>query len=115
MTELGRSWKNCLRMWKWISENLPNGFMELNLDRCRMVVYALKEKWMKKHHYKGILFHCFFCHYNDNNGGCLCDNCPAKKVERRLGNYWCESKYHWFIDPVNFYQYLLKLDTKRRG
>ena len=118
MTVLDRSWKNCLRMWKWISENLSDGFMKLDFNRRRMVVYALKEKWMKKHYHKSILFRCFFCHYdhnNNNNGSPSCANCPAKKVERRLGSHWCEHKYHWFMNPVNFYQYLLKLDAKRKS
>ena len=116
MNELDRCWKNCLRMWKWVSENLPEKFMGLNFDSRRTVVYALKEEWMERHQYKGIVSYCFFCHYvSNNNDSFLCGYCPARKVEYRLKNYWCERKYHWSVDPVNFYQYLLKLDAKRRG
>lgn len=113
MTRLNKIWENCLRMWKWISENLPNGFMKLNSDERRLVVHDLKKEWIKKYHYKDITFYCFFCDYSHDSGVLSCENCPAKKIEYRLGNYWCERKYHWSRNPVNFYQYLLKLDAKR--
>ena len=44
MTVLDRSWENCLRMWKWVSENLPAGFSEFIISEKEDVVEKLKIK-----------------------------------------------------------------------
>ncbi len=110
MTKLDRCWKNCLRMWKWVSENYEN----------HTSVATLKRDWLKRHRFrKHILSYCFFCQWADRHGeekfiaeiGCL--HCPGRLVDARFkcGNI----RYDYNSNPKAFYRKLLALDKKRRA
>jgi hypothetical protein len=104
---LNQTWKNCLRMWKWIDKT-----WQLGMD-----IEALKEEWLNK--YKPQLeidSNCFFCDYeaqhNTNEILLCCKFCPGKLVSSRFS---CMNKtYHYQNHPKKFYKKLLQLDAKRR-
>ncbi len=106
MTNLDRCWKNCLRMWKWISENWARG----------MTVDTMKEDWLARHRFKrGVYNDCFFCEYMDEHREQTkhgtCDGCPGALVSRR---FHCMNATHCFTKPKAFYAKLLQLDAKRK-
>ncbi len=103
MTELDRSWKNCLRMWKWISKNWKKGDS----------VPAMKCKWLQKNKFVAddISFNCFFCDYISNNSK-LCDSCPGTLVHPQ---FYCQNKtYDYYSKPKKFYAKLLHLNSIRK-
>lgn len=114
---LNETWKQCLRMWKWIVGQLDKG-------RCRVDDYEtiddLKHEWVKKF-WKGKQpdHDCFFCWYANNNRNKECDieddcckNCPGKLVSP---SFDCIKKsYHFRDKPRAFYRKLLQLDAKRK-
>ena len=109
MTKLDRCWKNCLRLWKWVSENwTPN-----------TNVATLKPLWLKQHKFKKrIIASCFFCQYAEDHGENNfiaengCPECPGALVDARFkcGNI----RYSYQRNPKAFYAKLLKLDAKRK-
>ncbi len=113
MKVLDRSWKNCLRMWKWISENLPKGFSESSGGMKIFVVGSLKRHWLRKNKFTELLQDdCFFCAY-DNKHGKRCEFCPAGLVKK---HFRCtDTAYNYAYVPVEFYNKLVKLDKIRRG
>ncbi len=117
MTKLDRTWKNCLRMWKWISENLPERFDERFDNKKSAVVELLKSQWLRQNGFtKHLEEDCFFCEYDMRNGDVdadACDNCPMKIINRQSG--CCAKKYHYRKQPKAFYEKLLELDAKRKG
>ena len=110
MTKLDRCWKNCLRMWKWISENLKQGTS----------VEGMKRQWLKQNGFKKPCRHsCFFCEYDhefweNDDSVRWCVHCPARMVTNQ--NFHCDSDAHsWSQNPKAFYAKLLELDAKRRA
>lgn len=111
MTELDRCWKNCLRMWKWVSKNWKPG----------MAVDSLKEQWLSDHRFtRSIDSDCFFCEYHVAHGGgsrryrggSFCANCPGGYVSK---SFSCSNpSYSYGCNPKAFYRKLLQLDAKRR-
>ncbi len=110
MTKLDRCWKNCLRMWKWVSETYGNGE---NIN-------TLKREWLRSHRFKkSILAYCFFCQWAGDHGENRfvaekgCTECPGRLVDRRFkcGNV----RYDYSSNPKAFYHKLLALDAKRRA
>ncbi len=113
MKELDRSWKNCLRMWKWISENLPDWFSESSNDIKDFVIDALKQNWLKKNKFtKKVAQDCFFCAYDVKHGN-ECESCPAGLVKR--GFHCTDLNYHFTYNPVEFYNEIVRLNSKRRS
>ncbi len=113
MTVLNRSWKNGLRMWKWVSENLPDGFSEASGDMKQFVIEALKREWLRKNHFtKSLLSDCFFCAYDRKHGN-ECDSCPAGLV--KAGFHCLDWGYSYVNNPINFYERLVKLNKIRLG
>jgi len=114
MRVLDRSWVNCLRMWKWISENLPMGFSESADSIKRFIIKHLKLQWLRENRFtKSLLNDCFFCEVNNNSGDSeVCEKCPAVLVKK--GFCCMEDGFHYALDPINFYHRILKL-SKRRG
>ena len=103
---LNQTWKNCLRMWKWIDKEYI----------CGMDVEVMKCDWLDK--YKPDLCHasnCFFCQYaseHNKEGDVLCVNCPGRLVSKFFN---CTNKsYHYLRHPKKFYKKLLELDAKRK-
>lgn len=111
---LDQTWKNCLRMWKWIAETWKPG----------MNVCTLKRQWLKKFWKKEKNPHveCFFCEYNQYNLCNIrgvddpfhsgCQQCPGILVSTRF--HCGRTTYYYRDKPKKFYQKLLQLDVKRR-
>lgn len=103
---LAQTWKYCLEMWKWVSENY---------DPEANDVYGLKEQWMEENGFK--LKHtasdCFFCDYADRQEDTACSvSCPGAMVAPRFN---CDNDAYSFDEkPKKFYQKLLRMDQKRR-
>ncbi len=113
MKVLDRAWVNCLRVWKWVSENLPEGFSEMSKDKKEEIVSHLKRQWLEENQFTVYLNQdCFFCQYDkkhENN----CTACPAVLVEQ---DFHCDADlYSYRHDPRAFYREILVLDAKRRS
>jgi len=110
MTNLDRTWKNCLRMWKWVSESWER----------KKGVTQLKRRWLQDNGFVPEEFHayCFFCEYagviEDDDGDEMenCKACPAAMIET---GFVCDAQPHSYMHkPKAFYRKLLALDKKRR-
>jgi len=99
-------------MWDWISANLPYGFSESSTCMKEFVVESLKRQWLRENKFtKLITSNCFFCEYDKKHGN-SCESCPAGLVEE---NFHCTDLPHHFAhNPIDFYQYIVKLNSKRR-
>ena len=112
MKVLDRDWVNCLRVWKWISENLPEGFSTASYTMKEFVIDHLKKQWLQKNGFnKHLQNDCFFCAY-DKKHGSSCKHCPAVLVKPSF--HCITSGYCWSENPIEFYQYILELDTIRK-
>lgn len=107
---LNQTWTLCLRMWKWIDEQIGKG------DRTD--IDMLKYQWLKKNNYElgKIEEDCFFCerniNLNDGGGYPNCKDCPGVLVNKRFA---CMNKtYHYTTKPRKFYQKLLQFNKKRK-
>ncbi len=106
MTNLDRTWKNCLRMWKWVSENWTRGD---DVD-------TMKNEWLRAHKFTRDMYNnCFFCQYMDEHRNQTkhgsCDGCPGTLVSSR---FHCMNTTYCFTKPKAFYRKLVSLDKKRR-
>ncbi len=114
MTNLDRCWKNCLRMWKWISENLPKGFSTLTWGEKKAIIDALKAQWLKENRFtKGIDRDCFFCDYANNRDGCT-ESCPGRLIRTGFHCNPPSGLRSYAGDPKGFYRGLLALDKERK-
>ena len=107
---LNKTWKECLRMWKWIVKQTGN-----NVYESSFVVDSLKYRWLKEHGYKPstICCFCFFCEITADGAGYHCTKCPGVKVSRY---FRCTNlTYFWAKYPAKFYKKLLQLDAKRKN
>ena len=112
MKVLDRSWINCLRMWKWISEKLPDGVSESSNKMKEAVVESLKRRWLRKNKFtKPLQNDCFFCAY-DRKHGSECKSCPAELVQHHF--HCTDFNYHFTLNPVEFYNRIVRLDKKRK-
>ncbi len=113
MKVLDRSWKNCRRMWRWISENLPEKFLEFGCEEKKKCIDRMKNKWLKDHKFtKPIMNNCFFCEYDKRHGN-TCFSCPATKIDK---SFHCGgNETSWRFNPVEFYHRILVLDAIRKG
>lgn len=112
---LNETWKNCLRMWKWIVEQIDDKKQLNDNNYDNHFMPHLKEEFLKKHHFtKKIESDCFFCEYS--NRGCKsfnCRKCPGIKVDP---NFDClDSSYHFMLNPQKFYRKLLRLNARRKA
>lgn len=110
---LNQTWRKCLKMWKWIVENL-------NKDED---VDELKDRYVEEK-LKGdvdIYNGCYFCDWNSQQGIYTdpldslpaCSQCPGVLVSPK---FRCEGKsYCWHTKPRAFYRKLLELDKKRKA
>jgi len=106
---LNQTWKECLRMWKWIAGQRNKGS---TLD-----VEGLKEQWLVDHGYDPgvIYFQCFFCGYagiRQHGDFCCVNRCPGRLVSERFD--CVADAYHYKYESIKFYQKLLELDAKRK-
>ncbi len=112
MKVLDRAWINCIRMWKWISENLPRGFKRLSVVNKEEEIKILKTKWLDENRFENHLQHsCFFCDYDSRHGN-NCDFCPARLVDE---SFHCNShkEYSHIRNPQEFYREITELNSKR--
>ena len=104
---LNKTWKECLRMWKWIVKQVDKG------DETG--VEALKKEWLRTHGYdEYVSGSCFFCDYDRLNGddNHYCASCPGRLV---LESFSCtDTFYNYYNKPKKFYKKLLELDAKRK-
>ncbi len=115
MTKLDRCWKNCLRMWKWITENW----------NAKCDIDNMKYEWLAGHGFrrKSIFSNacCFFCEHQATHGRGhfeyrgvpKCKHCPGVYVSKTFDCY--AKTYHYENKPKAFYRKLLQLDAKRKG
>lgn len=104
---LAQTWKHCLAMWKWVSENYVEGIND---------VEQLKQQWVKENGFRLIHSNfggCFFCDYANRQKNSACSvACPGAMVAPRFDCF--NSTYYYDTKPKKFYQKLLKMDKKRR-
>ena len=103
---LSQTWKYCLAMWKWVSENYDEEVNNVGL---------LKAQWVRENKFsmKYTGTDCFFCDYSNRQKNDACHiSCPGAMVAPRFD---CDhSAYCYGEKPKKFYQKLLRLDAKRR-
>lgn len=103
---LNQTWRECIRMWKWIVKNC---------DGNSRLVEVLKAQWLKGHGYTKVDSNCFFCEYDGQHTQqeIGCPECPGKLADKRFS---CGRVTYSYIDlPKKFLKKLLELDAKRRG
>ena len=107
---LEETWKQCRAMWKWIKKR--------RLAGDARNVEELKADWSEDHGFgdADIVFHCFFCHHNENFGGNSpddCHLCPAKTIDP---DFHCfkHASHHFELWPVNFADEIARLDRIRK-
>ncbi len=113
MKVLDRCWINCLRMWKWLSENLPEGFLEKSNEEKEDIVDFLKKQWLEKNRFTTPIDNdCFFCGYDGKYEDDCC-NCPARLVDPE---FHCDTlEYSYKYRPSDFYQEIWVLNARRRS
>src|SRR3972149_11881078 len=107
---LEKTWKECLKMWKWIAKKYDER-LDKNVFFDVTIVLELKESWLNFFGYNGSLDNdCFFCDYaNQPNRGC--EYCPGRKIDKYFS---CQnSDYDFKEKPVAFYKKLVSLNQKR--
>ena len=113
MKVLDRVWLNCLRMWEWISMNLPKGFSEASNSMKEYVINSLKRQWLRENKFtKPLLNDCFFCEYDKKHGD-ACGHCPAGLVREKF--HCTDYGLHFAHNPVAFYYHIAELDLRRRS
>ena len=105
---LDQTWTECLKMWKWITEQIKK---DVELDN----VCELKERWLEEHGYEEdeILEGCFFCEYTKGHKRICSEDCPGAKVDKGFG--CTEVEYAYDDEPIAFYEKLLSLNRKRKA
>lgn len=100
---LDKTWEECLRMWKWIVENLDD-------TNC---VEELKVQWLDKNGYDDLRHECFFCEVAGRcgYGSTNCNKCPARDVDPDFN--CCFTEYDYELYPKAFYAKLVELDKIR--
>jgi len=122
---LSKTWKECLRMWKWIDKEVQKEFQGTGVGIP--TVDDLKEKWIRCYapNYREKLKHdCFFCEFAVQNDGLMdkktplrkirtCSQCPGRLINRQ---FRCEFvSYSWYQNPRKFYKKLVQLNAKRKA
>ena len=108
---LEKTWKECLRMWKWVAY-IRMGRLDDTLHR--LDVLKLKAIWLSTNNYDDILNDCFFCDYADEHSGNAdpgdCEKCPGQFVDREFN---CCKDPNYLNKSIEFYNLLVKLNKKR--
>ena len=103
---LNKTWKECLRTWKWIAEVVKRG----STNCGKNCVCVQKEKWLKENGYDSneIENNCFFCHYSDDSS---CGECPGRLVDTSFACLFGKTEHH--AHPKAFYRKLVELNKIR--
>ena len=118
---LNQTWTLCLKQWKWIIDQPPEGLTEPALSSH---VWLLKVEWLKEHGYgyagMTIWNDCFFCERarqqsgkDGGEGGKLWDEelgiclwCPGRLISKQFN---CMNiSYDFSKEPRRFYKKLLE-------
>ena len=115
MKVLDKAWVNCLRMWKWITNNLPKGFSEATEEIKDFIIDHLKEDWIEDNNYTKIISqNCFLCDYDRKHNG-NCRSCPAALVHPECPFHCTDDEHNYAYEPVKFYQLIMSLNESRKG
>ncbi len=114
MKVLDRAWINCLKMWKWITNNLPEGFSEAD-DSCKdYIIDHLKQDWLKDNKFKkSIIQDCFLCEYDNKHKG-DCDSCPALLAHPEHFFDCTDLNYNYAYEPILFYKEIMDRNERRK-
>ncbi len=97
---LNDTWTNCLKMWKWISEQDGNAI-------------DLKEQWRTEHGFGRIIGNCFFCDHAglDRDAMLDCTKCPGVLIDKHF--HCSRADYFYLKKPKAFYKKIVELNKKR--
>ena len=111
---LAQTWKNCLRMWKWVVKEYDKKDKDWKVWGSGQ---DLKIDWIDEHpEYDYLADYCFFCEWSVKHrvdGEYFCSNCPGRMVNKKFD--CLDDSYHYSRKPKKFYKKLLQLDEKRRS
>ncbi|KKN77624.1 hypothetical protein LCGC14_0358990 [marine sediment metagenome] len=101
---LNDTWKNCLKMWKWIAEQ----------SSTRGAI-GLKHEWMKANNCDSLINDCHFCQYHNEQGGenseqGFCLSCPGVLVDPTFD---CMSGIYGYGTPIKFNEKIIALNKQR--
>ena len=114
MKKLDRTWENCLRMWKWITNNLPKGFSEATEEIKDFIIDHLKWDWLKNNNFnRKIIQACFLCEYDKKHKG-NCDSCPAVLAYPEQEFHCTDDKHNYAYEPILFYKELMDRNARRK-
>jgi len=110
---LDETWDECLKMWKWISENyrfFASPFF--NTEKAKDYYLTNIRKAIKKPNAD-----CFFCDYVDQEyregGLSKCSSCPGRLVDDKF--HCVDELYSYTNHPVKFYKKLVSLNARRKN
>lgn len=109
---LNQTWRECLKMWKWIVEQIDFKTFHKIKNKTRYIE-RLKREYLKSINLDNvIMMNCFFCEYDDKHED-ECQSCPGRLA---VPDFRCINKsYSWSSCPDKFYAKLLELDKKRKS
>ena len=109
---LEEAFVNCIDMWVYICDQLPEEFYELSETEKENLIETLK------HDYVGGDMHnaCYFCEYAaqvDKDSLVRCCYCPGQLVQK---SFRCDSpEYNYIDDPVKFLEKVQQLNEIRKA
>jgi hypothetical protein len=116
MTNLDKTWKNCLGMWKWIIKQIDTVYKNRSVRHGELweLVDELKSKYLRFYFPKRKLAcNCFFCQYSIDNQDKGCGYCPGRLVNPKFN--CSNTSYHYQDSPHAFYRKLLQLNAQRKA
>ena len=115
MKELDRAWINTLKMWEWVTKNLPDEFSEASESVKDFIIDHLKQDWLKNTRFRRkISRDCFLCEYDMGYEG-DCENCPAVLAHPKRRFHCTDTKYNYAYEPIKFYEELMSRNARRKG
>ena len=115
MKVLDRAWDNTIKMWEWITTNLPEGFSEATEEIKYFITDHLKRDWLKNNKFnRKILQNCFLCEYDSKYKG-DCESCPALLAHPKHLFHCTDGDYNYAYEPIEFYNDLKNLNERRKG
>ena len=98
---LDETWKQCLKMWRWIVRQLR--------ERPYANIGSLKREWLDSHGFGDVALDsdCFFCEWADGD----CGKCPGVKVRK---DFECmDTDYDFANEPAAFLREITRLNKIR--
>lgn len=114
------AWTECLKMWKWISDEIIAGYNDKTDLGHTYIVHDLKRKWLRENGYKNISLdnHCFFCELAGGwNGGKGCSKCELYIHGNGFicndESYELYGKFNYQSFPISFYKKIVEINNNR--